>query len=424
MKKKNPGKGILLFVALSLSAACSMVDDGPQDSGPSAKTKPAAQLALNISAVIGTDITLAWIGSAAATGYNVYYYSGPNPDTDPFTLLTLSPLSETTLAYTDATHSVTSGTHYYKVVALNADGNEGVSSEYICTVPRNGRVIFLGTKSLTLSWEGVPDVVLYKIYRSTTSGGPYTPIPEDPPTITTPVSTPELVYTDSHKPNHTFPYVPHHAVDPGTTYYYAVSAVYPGGFETDLAALPAFEFSGSTLPAAPAVTALLLPSDAIELSWTPAPSPPGISYNIYHSLDIAGPYTRIESGVTAPPYTHNGLDPGIRHFYKICTVYGGREIDFGTSISSPAAPADISAAPASSSSITVSWTAVSGESYTIYRSTSSAGPYTQLAAGLSASPHTDSGLPANTTYHYKISTVIGGFEGPRSQPPVSATTDP
>jgi fibronectin type 3 domain-containing protein len=510
---KKTKTGILLFIALSLAAACSMVWDGPQDTdtpaptaapsglkaesvaggiklswenvadalhytiyrsgngGPYAKiallraadltpppsytdaalasgtdysyrvsvtkisgdegfqslpvfatTKQIGQPALSISSA--SPITLEWTAFAGATGYNVYYYNGNNPDTDPFALLTPSPLPETTLSYADS-NSVTTGVHYYKVVALNAQGNEGEASKYICTVPRNGKIIFLGTSSLTLSWEAVPSAALYKIYRSISSGGPYTAIPENPPGVPTPVSTLDLVYTDSHKPDLTPPGTnpPYHAVYPGTPYYYVVSAIYPDGSESDLSS--DFEFSGETLPAPPLVTALLLPPATIELTWTAAPSPPGISYNVYHAPDIAGPYTLIGSGITAPPYTHGGIAPDIRHFYKVCTVYEGHEIDFGTSISSPTAPTGIGASPASSASITVSWTAVSepGATYTMYRSPSGAGPYAQIAAG-AVSPYTDSGLASGTTYYYRISTVIGGFEGPQSQALVSATTNP
>jgi hypothetical protein len=87
----------------------------------------------------------------------------------------------------------------------------------------------------------------------------------------------------------------------------------------------------------------------------------------------------------------------------------------------PSAPTDVTAQAASSSSITVDWTAVSGAaSYKVYRSGTSGGTYS-LVGSPASNTYTDTGLSANTTYYYKVSAVNTGGESGQSVY-VSATT--
>jgi len=68
----------------------------------------------------------------------------------------------------------------------------------------------------------------------------------------------------------------------------------------------------------------------------------------------------------------------------------------------PNAPTGISANAVSSSSITVSWNAAnSATGYKVYRGTDSSGPFTVIST-LTQRSFTDTGLTANTTYHYRI----------------------
>jgi uncharacterized protein (TIGR02145 family) len=91
----------------------------------------------------------------------------------------------------------------------------------------------------------------------------------------------------------------------------------------------------------------------------------------------------------------------------------------GTTV--PAAPTGVTATAASSSSIAVSWSAVSGATgYYIYRSTTSAGTYTQVGSSASAS-YTDTGLSASTRRYYKVAAYNAGGTGTQSSA-VSATT--
>ena len=72
-------------------------------------------------------------------------------------------------------------------------------------------------------------------------------------------------------------------------------------------------------------------------------------------------------------------------------------------------------------SIQLSWNVVPGDvSYSIYRSATEFGAYTQIA-NLNNVSYTDNNLNQNTTYHYKVSTVLDDIEG-RQSLTVSAKT--
>jgi len=91
-------------------------------------------------------------------------------------------------------------------------------------------------------------------------------------------------------------------------------------------------------------------------------------------------------------------------------------------VSKPSTPTGLSASAASSSSITVSWSAATGATgYKIYRSSSSYNTYSSVG-DVTTTSFTDTGLSANTTYYYKVSAYISGVESALSSS-VSAKTD-
>jgi fibronectin type 3 domain-containing protein len=170
---------------------------------------PPSSVTLSASAS-GQTVQLSWNAATDAdsgiAAYRIYRSTTPG-GTKPL----LTEVSGTTLSYTDAA-VVAQTTYYYQVSAVNGGGLEGaLSAERSATpinappanptglsgVPANGQV--------ALDWADntEPDLAGYRVYRGTTSGGPYTQL--------TPSLLSQSAYTDTTATN-------------GVTYYYVVRA--------------------------------------------------------------------------------------------------------------------------------------------------------------------------------------------------------
>jgi fibronectin type 3 domain-containing protein len=165
-------------------------------------------------------------------------------------------------------------------------------------------------------------------------------------------------------------------------------------------------------------------SDSITLSWGTVTEATG--YFVYRSTNSDDIYTKITtSAVTATSYTDTGLSAGTTYYYKVSTVNGDRESEKSAYVSAltiPSAPAGVSAVTASSSSIRVRWTATTGvDSYRIYRSDTSGGTYSQLGTS-TTSPYTDTALPVNSNYYYKVSALNSSGESTQSGYVLGTTT--
>jgi len=149
------------------------------------------------------QVILTWTASPSPTNYYNIKRSTTNG-----TETTIA--STTATSYTD-TNIIDGTTYYYVVSAVNAGGEGKNSSEVSATpllspVPTNLSVTTTNFGLISLAWSPSAGATSYNVKRSTSSGGPYTTIGS--PTVTS--------YNDTTVIN-------------GTTYYYVVSAVNPGG---------------------------------------------------------------------------------------------------------------------------------------------------------------------------------------------------
>ena len=125
-----------------------------------------------------------------------------------------------------------------------------------------------------------------------------------------------------------------------------------------------------------------------------------------HNVSAAARYVRV---------TVTGVTPagGWAAFYE-CQVFGTPQIS--------APPARLTANPASSSQMNLTWgDQVNVSGYNLKRATNNGGPYTTIAAGVKGLAYSDAGLANSTTYYYVVSAVNGGGESSNSSP-ASATT--
>ena len=178
----------------------------------SAGTPPAAPTGL--AATPGNNqVSLTWNASAGASTYAV---KRATTSGGPYTAIATA-ISFT--SYTDTT-AANGTTYYYVVTAQNSQGESGNSNEASATpqppaapaAPTNLTVSRGGKKKLVLNWaqSSGPNITQNKIYRSTTSGGPYALV------ATIPAAT-------SYQNN---------GLTSGTTYYYVVTAVNNGSVES------------------------------------------------------------------------------------------------------------------------------------------------------------------------------------------------
>jgi fibronectin type 3 domain-containing protein len=198
---------------------------------------------------------------------------------------------------------------------------------------------------------------------------------------------------------------------PGTTYYYGVTA-------TNAAGTSALSAQNSGFAAAPpAVPTNVAASDgtsatSVNITWTAVTG--ANSYTVYRSTS-AGTQGSAIGTPTAATFSDTTATPGTTYYYGVtATGTGGTSAlsvqDAGYRIGPPAVPTNVAATDGTSAtSVTITWTAVSGAtSYTVYRSTT-AGTQGSAIGTPTATTFTDSTATPGTTYYYGVTaTGTGG----------------
>jgi len=362
----------------------------------SATTLLKAPSGVKAESLTSSSITVSWNDFPNATAYRIYKSESSSGT---YTEIGTS----TSNSYTDAAELASNVTYYYKVSVRNdtleGDKSGSVSATVLLRAPVNVTAVGSSSNSITISWNAATFAGVYYVYIAENSSGPYTQIG----------STSSLSYTSSN-------------LATATTFYYKVEAktgTYgTGGQLSD-------PVSATTLLTAPTgVKAESLTSSSITVSWNDFPT--ATAYRIYKSESSSGTYTEIGTS-TSNSYTDAvGLASNVTYYYRVSVRNNTLEGDKSGSVSATVllhAPTGVTAAAASSSSITVSWNAVTNAGvYYVYRSENSSGPYTQVGSTSSLS-YTSSNLATATTFYYKVEAKTGTYgTGGQLSDPVSATT--
>jgi len=404
MKKQFFGLFTVIFAAMFAMAftGCKGPNDDP--GGGSAPSAPTGVTAMTASS---GSITISWSPVSGADGYNIYRslsYSG--------TYNMVGTVNSTT--FTD-TGLLANTAYYYKVAAYNSIGASEQSSSVSATtsgsngatlsVPANVTATAVSSSSITVSWSVVSGANGYLIYRSLSYSGIYDEVGDAYSTS----------FTDT-------------GLSANTAYYYKVSAFNNYTETAQSSPVSATTSAGNTPPSAPSnVTATATSPGSITVSWSVVSGATG--YYIYRSLNYSGPYDNIGTSYSAS-YTDTGLSANTNYHYRVAAYnnYGvGAQSSTIASVitsgSAPDTPTDVTATVESSSTITVSWSAVSGaDGYNIYRSTS---PYGFSQIGTStATSYTDTDLSGSTTYYYTVSAYTDNYGEGEQSSYASATTVP
>ena len=303
--------------------------------------------------------------------------------------------------------NVAPGTYSLSAIAFDNQGASTKSATVNVTVNASAPPAATGLSAasnspsqIALTWAASVGATSYTIKRSTTNGGPYSPVA----TGLTSAS-----YSDSN-------------LLPSTTYYYVVSAVNTAG-----------ESPNSTQASATTKAAVSNQPPTVQLNSPVNGSQHSAPANIVLSAsanDSDGSIARVEfyQGTTKLgqntnnpfTFTWTNVAPGTYTLSAIAFDNQGASTKSATvnvtvNASAPPAATGLSATSDSTNQITLTWTASNGAtSYNVKRSTTSGGPYSPVATGMTTTSFADTGLSPSTSYYYVVTAVNSAGDSPNS----------
>ena len=347
--------------------------------------------------------TLTWKAVSGAAKYEVYRARSKDG--------TYTKYSTTTgTAYTNSSYLTSGATYYYKVRALDANGNAGPYSAVVsvtCRLKLTAPSVTGGNDAQgrpTLKWNAVSGAAKYEVYRARSMNGDYVKYS----TVT------GTSYTNtSYLAN-------------GTTYYYKVRALGSDGsygpYSTPVSVTYKAPFG------APLVTGSKDSQGRPALKWDKVTD--AAKYEVYRARSKDGTYS-LMSTQSATGYTNTSyLANGTTYYYKVRALKANGTasayssvvtITYGT-VPTPAAPA-MRSAKADSAGITVSWdTAANAVTYNVYRTADAGSSWTQVASSVKGSSYKDTTVKKGVKYGYKVRGVAadGKTLGPMSPTGVTA----
>jgi len=291
-------------------------------------------------------------------------------------------------------------TYYYYVTAVFAGGESAPtttvsaipSDEDVLEPPENLVANVTQGYTILLSWEAPSGggVTNYKVYRRTSSSDAFAQIHQTPYSTT-------LTYEDTN-------------VVVGTTYQYAVTAVYPEG-ESEQSNIVFIAYFFRLPPTN--LVAVITDQLTINLSWE-APASVGLqNYKVYRRTSTAQPFTQIHqtADTSTLTYTDTNVVAGTTYQYCVVGVY-----PVGDSVPSNTIyvvfyyllpPTELLAQVTSQSTVALSWEApesIGIQHYIVYRKTSLDEIYTPITQ-TSQLTFEDTQVVEGSVYQYYVTAV-------------------
>ncbi len=345
-------------------------------------TSPAACNAptgLTTSSITTNSATLSWTAIAGVLSYNVHYRA-----TGTTTWTTVN-----TTATTYSVSSLTSATGYeWQVQTVCSGGSSAytASSTFTtlappCNAPSGLSTTSITSTSATLNWTGVSGAVSYTVsYRLVGV------------TTWTTVSTTTALYNVS-------------ALTSGSNYEWQVQTVCSSGSSTFSSST--FSTTTSTPCNAPAgLNTNSITTSTATLAWTAVSG--AVNYNVRYRLVGTSSWTTASTSVAS--YIATSLTASTAYEWQIQTVCAGGSSVFTsstnfTTLAPPCtAPAGMGTGNTTSTTTTLSWSAVSGAlSYTVHYRLTGTTTWTSLSTTSTSANLT--GLTAGSGYEWQVQTV-------------------
>jgi fibronectin type 3 domain-containing protein len=253
-----------------------------------------------------------------------------------------------TLSFTDS-GLTNNTTYYYAVQALAASASSAFSAQAsVKPIPPPpaplGLTVSLSGTSAVVRWTAAQGATSYRVFRSSTRGGPYADFSGNV------VTSPTLIVA---------------GLSTGTPYYFVVSASNGVGTSPVSAEV-------GVLPVATSLTATSGNAKVI-LNWAAVPE--ATNYRVLRSTTSGSGYQDFAGNQpTSPTFTDSSVTNGTVYYYVVqarnatATSANSTQV-IGKPVAPPAAPVGFTA-NAGVSSVRVRWAAVPGAAtYTVYRST-------------------------------------------------------
>ncbi|MEH6939797.1 InlB B-repeat-containing protein [Bacillus sp. JJ664] len=340
------------------------------------------------------SVQISWNEVSGAVGYELYRATSM---TGAYTNLTPY-IDGNGTSYLN--ENLTSGTtYYYKVRAYKLiDGikvynpfSSIVSAKPVLPTITAPKATVAGFNKVKVSWNEVGEADGYEVYRSTALSGTYSNIASLKYSST-------LSYTNTN-------------LTPNKNYYYKIRTyrIYNG--KKVYSSFSNVVFSKPVLASITSSKVATAGYNKVKVTWGKVSEASG--YEIYRSTSKTGTFSKITTlSGNSNSYINGSLTTGRTYYYKI-KVYrnnNGTKVysSYSTIVGAApvlAAPTNIKATRASSSSIKLTWSKVSEASgYEIYSGTSNAGTYTKLSTTSTNTTvsYTNYKVTKNAVYYYKM----------------------
>lgn len=344
-----------------------------------------------------SGITVRWTANTEGNvvGYNVYW---ANSSTSGYTKLNAAPITGTQYVDAAAPAGITS---LYRITAVNAHGAESTHASTSAFRPTDSTppaqptgLTAQGTSSgIVLNWndnaEG--DLAGYNIYRASSAAGPFTKLNASLRTLSD--------FTDTTAP-------------PAATSYYRVSAVDASGNESTFATISAFRPEAGTTPAAAtnAVATANSPT-SVTVTWSDN-SGNETGFRVERRLASSQTWQSLgNAGANATSFGDTTASAGTAYVYRVIAFNASgdgspsNEASVTTPTLGPAAPSNLSAIPAGTSTVNLAWTDNSSNELGFrveFRRAADANFSTLVLLGANVTSHQATNLLEGTAYVFRV----------------------